>query len=84
MQDLLDVKLFAEQDFVFLVVLKQPYILPNMNQEVYRICNTPRAISLKQRSQARFDLNFNVLTVLNPVVFQIPGQCISFYPQLEK
>lgn len=55
-----------------------------MNQEVYRICNTPRAISMKHRSQARFDLNFNVLTVLNPVVFQIPGQCISFYPQLEK
>lgn len=55
-----------------------------MNQEVYSICVTPKAISLKQRSQARFDLNFNVLTVLNHVVFKSLVNVLAIYTQLEK
>lgn len=55
-----------------------------MNQEVYSICVTPKTINLTQRSQACFDLNFNVLTVLNPVVFKSLVNVLAIYTQLEK
>lgn len=48
------------------------------------MCYSQGAISLKQRSQARLDLNFNVLTVLNHVVFKSLVNVLAIYTQLEK